>query len=209
VSWVWLPRFRASGPLGGDVPPKAKMIEYRNGDLLESQAEALVNAVNCVGVMGGGIALQFKGRFPGLFRRYADACRRGTVRPGHMFVFETGHPTPRLILNFPTKRHWRDLSRIEDIDAGLTSLVAEVRSRSISSIALPALGCGLGGLDWVGEVRPLVEGKMRPLENVKILVYESSNEKSRLRRLKGKSQCGVEGHANNLIGHEGRANRPW
>ena len=93
------------------------MIRFTTGDILAEDAEALVNTVNCVGVMGRGIALQFKKAFPENFRVYADACARGAVQPGHMFVFETRQLTnPRYIINFPTKRHWRGNSRIEDIN---------------------------------------------------------------------------------------------
>jgi O-acetyl-ADP-ribose deacetylase (regulator of RNase III) len=149
------------------------MIEYRSGDILDSEAEALVNTVNCVGVMGRGIALQFKNAFPANFKAYAAACRREEVQPGRMFVFETGHLTPpRYIINFPTKRHWRGKSRIEDIDAGLEALVAEIRTRHIRSIALPPLGSGLGGLDWGAQVRPLIEAALRPLDDVQVIIYE-------------------------------------
>lgn len=149
------------------------MIEYRSGDILKSEAEALVNTVNCVGVMGRGIALQFKNAFPENFKAYAAACKREQVQPGRMFVFETGQLTPpRYIINFPTKRHWRGKSRIEDIEAGLGALVAEIRARRICSIALPPLGAGLGGLDWTAEVRPRVEAALRALDDVQIIVYE-------------------------------------
>ena len=125
------------------------MIEYKTGDILREDAEALVNAVNCVGVMGRGIALQFKRAFPENFKAYAARCRRGEMQPGRVFVFETGRVRPpRYIVNFPTKRHWRESSRIEDIESGLASLVAEIRARSIRSVAVPALGSGLGGLHW-------------------------------------------------------------
>jgi len=149
------------------------MIEYRSGDILKSEAEALVNTVNCMGVMGRGIALQFKNAFPENFKAYAAACKREQVQPGRMFVFETGQLTPpRYIINFPTKRHWRGKSRIEDIEAGLGALVAEIRARRIRSIALPPLGAGLGGLDWVAEVRPRVEAALRALDDVQVIVYE-------------------------------------
>lgn len=149
------------------------MIEYRSGDILKSEAEALVNTVNCVGVMGRGIALQFKNAFPENFKAYAAACRREQVQPGRMFVFETGQLTPpRYIINFPTKRHWRGKSRIEDIEAGLVALVAEIRAWRIRSIALPPLGAGLGGLDWSAEVRPRVEAALRALDDVQVIVYE-------------------------------------
>ena len=104
------------------------MVELTQGDLLKADAEALVNTVNCVGIMGRGIALQFKNAFPANFKAYAVACRRGEVQPGRMFVFETGTFTnPRYIINFPTKRHWRGKSRLEDIETGLTALAREIR----------------------------------------------------------------------------------
>jgi O-acetyl-ADP-ribose deacetylase (regulator of RNase III) len=149
------------------------MIEYRSGDILNSEAEALVNTVNCVGVMGRGIALQFKNAFPANFKAYAAACKRKELQPGRMFVFETGQLTPpRYVINFPTKRHWRGKSRLEDIDSGLRALVAEIRARCIHSIALPPLGSGLGGLDWLAEVRPRIEVAFRPLDDVQVIVYK-------------------------------------
>jgi O-acetyl-ADP-ribose deacetylase (regulator of RNase III) len=148
------------------------MIEFVTGDLLKSEADALVNAVNCVGVMGRGIALQFKSAFPENFKAYAAACKREEVQPGHMFVFETGRLTPpRFIINFPTKRHWRDNSRMEDIDAGLADLVGVIRDKEIRSIAVPPLGSGLGGLDW-RAVRPRIEHALEGLNDVRVLVYE-------------------------------------
>lgn len=149
------------------------MIEYRSGDMLKSQAEALVNTVNCVGVMGRGIALQFKNAFQENFKAYAAACKRDEVQPGRMFVFETGQlAPPRYIINFPTKRHWRGNSRIEDIEAGLKALVEVIRAKGIRSIAVPPLGSGLGGLDWTAEVRPRVEAALRALDDVQVIVYE-------------------------------------
>ena len=148
------------------------MIEYTSGDMLKSEAEALVNTVNCVGVMGRGIAAQFKNAYPENFKAYAAACRREEVRPGRMFVFETGRLVPpRYIINFPTKRHWRGKSRIEDIDAGLLALVSEIRSHNIRSIAIPPLGSGLGGLEW-DEVRPRIEAALQGLDDVRVMVFE-------------------------------------
>jgi O-acetyl-ADP-ribose deacetylase (regulator of RNase III) len=148
------------------------MIRYKTGDILEEYAEALVNTVNCVGFMGRGISLQFKKAWPENFKAYAAACRRQEVQPGRMFVFETGRLTnPRYIINFPTKRHWRGKSRLEDIDAGLNALVAEIRERKIRSIAIPPLGAGLGGLDW-SKVRDRIEEAMRDLSEVAIVVFE-------------------------------------
>lgn len=148
------------------------MIELTSDDILKSEAEALVNTVNCVGVMGRGIAAQFKNAYPENFNAYAAACRREEVRPGRMFVFETGRlMPPRYIINFPTKRHWRGKSRIEDIDAGLVALVSEVRSRAIRSIAIPPLGSGLGGLEW-NEVKPRIEAAFQGLNDVRVMIYE-------------------------------------
>ena len=148
------------------------MIRYTTGNVLDAQAQALVNTVNCVGVMGRGIALQFKTAFPGNFKAYAAACARHAVQPGRMFVYDTGELTlPRYIINFPTKRHWRGKSRIEDIVAGLDALVAEVRQREIRSLAVPPLGSGLGGLEWA-EVRPLIERAMSRLPDVDVTIYE-------------------------------------
>src|SRR6266446_2915424 len=119
------------------------MIKFRTGDILEADAEALVNTVNCVGIMGRGVALQFKNAYPENFKAYQSACARGEVQPGRMFVFETGQLThPKYIINFPTKRHWRGKSRIEDIEAGLKALVEELQSRNIRSVAIPPLGSG-------------------------------------------------------------------
>jgi O-acetyl-ADP-ribose deacetylase (regulator of RNase III) len=148
------------------------MIRFRTGNLFDSDAEALVNTVNCVGIMGRGVALQFKNAYPENFKTYAAACERGVVQPGRMFVFDTGELTsPRWIINFPTKRHWRGKSRIEDIEAGLAALVSELRQRGIRSVAVPPLGAGLGGLDW-SRVRPLIERAFANLPNVEVEVYE-------------------------------------
>ena len=148
------------------------MIRFTTGDILAEDAEALVNTVNCVGIMGRGIALQFKKAFPENFRVYAAACQRGEVQPGRMFVFETGALTnPRYIVNFPTKRHWRGNSRIEDIQAGLRNLATVIRERNIHSIAVPPLGSGLGGLDW-SDVRPRIEKALRGFNNLDVVVFE-------------------------------------
>jgi len=148
------------------------MIEYKRGDILREDAEALINTVNCVGVMGRGIALQFKKAFPENFKTYAVACKNEEVQPGLMFVFETGKLTnPRYIINFPTKRHWRGKSRMEDIESGLEALVATVRRYNIRSIAVPPLGSGLGGLDW-SEVRPRIKETLQSLTEVRVIIFE-------------------------------------
>jgi len=148
------------------------MIEYKHGDLLKCNAEAIVNTVNCVGVMGRGIALQFKKQHPDNFKQYAKACKSGEVVPGKMFVYETsGMTNPRIIINFPTKRHWKNASRIEDIESGLTDLISVIQQYNIKSIAIPPLGCGLGGLDW-SEVKTCIESALTPLADVAVFVFE-------------------------------------
>lgn len=148
------------------------MINLTRGDILKADAEALVNTVNCVGVMGRGIAAQFRKQFAENFRAYKRVCDAGSLRPGMMLVYDSGKLLkPRYVINFPTKGHWRAKSRIEDIESGLTALVNEVRTRRIASIAIPPLGCGLGGLDW-STVRPMIEKAFEPLPAVHVLLYE-------------------------------------
>lgn len=150
----------------------AVMIKYTQGNILADASDAVVNTVNCVGIMGRGIALQFKEKFPENFKRYAAACKRGEVQPGRMFVYDNEELTaPRYLINFPTKRDWRSKSRIEDIRVGLQALVDEVRARGIRSIAIPPLGSGLGGLDW-RTVKPLIEQALSALPDVDVTVYE-------------------------------------
>ena len=148
------------------------MIVLKVGDIFEEDVEALVNSVNCVGVMGRGIALQFKNVFPENFKAYAEACKRQEVQPGQMFVYESGKMTnPRYIINFPTKRHWRAKSRMEDIEAGLDALAGEIRARNIRSIAVPPLGSSLGGLNWA-DVRPRIESTLGELDDLRVLLFE-------------------------------------
>jgi O-acetyl-ADP-ribose deacetylase (regulator of RNase III) len=148
------------------------MIELQRGNLLEADAEALVNTVNCVGVMGKGIALQFKQAYPENFREYERACRAAEVQVGRMFVHSTSELlNPRYIINFPTKRHWKGKSRLADIQVGLSALVEEVSRLGIRSIAVPPLGCGNGGLAW-SEVRPLIERAFATLPDVKVFLFE-------------------------------------
>jgi O-acetyl-ADP-ribose deacetylase (regulator of RNase III) len=151
------------------------MLTFTSGDILRANAEALVNTVNCVGVMGRGIALQFKTAFPANFKAYEAACRRTEVQPGQMLVVATGRLTnPKYIINFPTKRHWRGQSRMEDIESGLRALVSEVRDRHIRSIAVPPLGSGLGGLPWL-EVRQRIIAVMSELKDTEVTVYEPNS----------------------------------
>lgn len=141
-----------------------------HGNLLTAKADALVNTVNTVGVMGRGIAHQFKQAFPDNFKAYARACNVGEVKPGRMFVFETGEFRPRFIINFPTKRHWKGKAKLDDIRAGLVALVEEIAARRIKSIAVPPLGCGNGGLDW-RVVRPIIVAALADLANVDVMLY--------------------------------------
>ena len=148
------------------------MIELTRGNLLEAPAEALVNTVNCVGYMGKGIALQFKQAFPANFKHYEVACHAGNMVPGKMMIHDNGGlVNPRYIINFPTKRHWKGKSRIEDIESGLSALVADVQRLGIRSIAVPPLGCGLGGLEW-RVVRPMIEQAFASLPDVQVLLFE-------------------------------------
>lgn len=145
------------------------------GNILTSNADALVNTVNCVGVMGRGIALQFKKAFPDNFTAYERACKAGQVVPGKMFVFETCRTEgPRFIINFPTKRHWRNMSRMEDIEEGLRDLARVLREKNIRSVAVPPLGCGLGGLKWEA-VRPRIEKALGGLEGVRAMLFAPSD----------------------------------
>jgi O-acetyl-ADP-ribose deacetylase (regulator of RNase III) len=148
------------------------MIERCQSNLLNADAEVLVNTVNCVGIMGKGIALAFKKKFAKNFFAYEQACKDGLVVPGRMFIVPTGALwNPRYIVNFPTKYHWRARSKLEDVKTGLEALVADVRALSIRSIAVPPLGCGHGGLDW-HDVAPLIERAFAALPEVRVLLFE-------------------------------------
>lgn len=148
------------------------MINIVEGNFIEANVEALVNTVNCVGVMGKGIALQSKQAFPDNFEAYLKACRKEQVQPGKMFVYETKRMlNPKYIINFPTKRHWVGKSRYEDIESGLRALISEIRNRHIHSIAIPPLGCGLGGLDW-RKIKPMIEKAFTELPEVQVFLYE-------------------------------------
>ncbi|HFE37308.1 MAG TPA: Appr-1-p processing protein [Gammaproteobacteria bacterium] len=148
------------------------MIRYTQGNLLEAKVDALVNTVNTVGVMGKGIALMFKERFPQNMAEYAQACQEKRLKTGKMFVTETGERVgPRWIVNFPTKQHWRAQSKMEWVDAGLQDLRHFIVENRVRSIAIPPLAAGNGGLDW-GEVRPRIEAALADLTEVDILIYE-------------------------------------
>lgn len=147
-------------------------ITIKQGDLLrQDDVDAIVNTVNCVGVMGKGIALQFKNKWPANYSAYEAACKARQVRPGAMFVFDSGGLIkPNFIINFPTKDHWRGKSRVEFIRDGLVDLVAQIKRLGIRSIAIPPLGCGNGGLEW-DEVRPLIEQAFAALPDVEVRLF--------------------------------------
>ena len=147
-------------------------VKVKSGDLLKENSEAIVNTVNCVGVMGKGIALQFKQRWPQNFKDYEAACKRDEIKPGKMFIHDLGEwAKPRFIINFPTKAHWRGDSKIEYIESGLRDLVSQVKRLNIKSIALPPLGCGNGGLDW-DDVKRLIFAAFRDYPDVEVNLFE-------------------------------------
>lgn len=149
-----------------------KVIETQKGNLLNAPVQALVNTVNTEGVMGKGIALQFKQAYPQMFRAYEQACKAGEVHLGKMHVYDLGGLVggPRWIINFPTKGHWRSKSKMQDIETGLQDLVETIKRLNIRSIALPPLGCGHGGLEW-SDVRPMIEAALGELPEVHSLVF--------------------------------------
>jgi O-acetyl-ADP-ribose deacetylase (regulator of RNase III) len=141
------------------------MITYMRGDLFTSPAAVLVNTVNTVGVMGKGVAKEFKRYYPDMFREYQQRCERGEFTIGDLCLFHHPHKS---VMNFPTKKHWRSPSKLEYIEQGLQTFVREYRKYKVHSIAFPQLGCGNGELDWESQVRPLMQEYLGPLP---ILVY--------------------------------------
>jgi O-acetyl-ADP-ribose deacetylase (regulator of RNase III) len=147
------------------------MIEFKTGNIFESDCEAITNTVNCVGIMGGGLAKAFKKNYPEMFREYSDVCCKCELWPGVMHIWENPNGTPKYIVNFPTKDDWRNPSDIGFIIDGLVALKDEIIKRDIKSIAIPSLGCGLGGLSYV-DVKKEIEKFAVTLPNIKIIVYE-------------------------------------
>ena len=148
------------------------MIYTKFDDILTADAEAIVNTVNCVGVMGKGIALQFKLKYPENYRFYKETCDQGRMIIGKVLVFsQEAMVNPKYIINFPTKRHWKGKSTIQDINRGLDSLIEEIKKLNIKSIAIPALGSGLGGLDWQ-QVKSTIINAFSSLPEVDVLLYE-------------------------------------
>ncbi len=143
------------------------MITYLLGGFLTSPADTLVNTVNTVGIMGKGLAKEFREIYPEMFDAYAARCAAGDLVPGSLHLWRTSH---RNVLNLPTKRHWRNPSRLEDIDAALRTFAAEWHRHALTNVAFPQLGCGNGGLDWESQVRPLMERWLAPLP-VRCLIH--------------------------------------
>ena len=161
------------------------MITFTQGNLLEADVEAVVNTVNTKGIMGKGIALMFKERFPPNFKAYERACRNDDVRIGSMFVTESEEFFgPKWIINFPTKTHWRVKTRLEWIEQGLRGLVRVVNDKGIRSIAVPPLGCGNGGLDW-RDVRPLIVNALSAIDGLEAVIYEPTPEYQNVAKRKG------------------------
>lgn len=143
------------------------MIKYMKGDLFSSPAQVLVNTVNLDGVMGKGIALQFKKLYPDMFKQYQFYCEQKMLQIGKLWIYKTPN---KWILNFPTKNHWRNKSKMEYIEKGLQKFVDTYIDRGITSIAFPKLGCGNGGLDWK-DVKPVMDRYLKNLP-IDIFVYE-------------------------------------
>ncbi|MDB5153874.1 MAG: hypothetical protein JWR54_2625 [Mucilaginibacter sp.] len=148
------------------------MIRYITGNIMDSSAEALVNTVNTVGVMGKGIALQFKQAFPHNFEVYKNACMNGQLTTGKILAVKDSDLLmgERLIINFPTKQHWKFSSKYEFVESGLIALGAYLKDNPVKSLAMPALGCGNGGLEW-NEVKPMIEQHLAKFD-MAIWVYE-------------------------------------
>lgn len=145
------------------------MITYKPGDIFQSNAQVITNTVNCVGVMGKGLALAFKTRFPEMNDDYVQRCRDGLVKPGQPYLWENDVVQ---VLNFPTKRHWKQNSFLSDIEAGLKFLAENYAQMGIASIALPPLGCGLGGLNWI-DVKNLINKYLGKIPDLDVYVYET------------------------------------
>ena len=138
------------------------MTHVVRGNIFDSPAQVLVNPVNTVGVMGAGLAKQFKQRYPEMFKRYRRFCLAGEFQIGMLQLYRA--KDGKVICNFPTKNHWREASKLEHIEAGLQKFVATYQEKKIVSVAFPKLGCGLGGLDWEKQVEPLIRNRLSGLD---------------------------------------------
>lgn len=143
---------------------------YCHGSIFESNAQAWVNPVNCVGIMGKGLALEFKKAFPECYKVYVMGCKNEHVRLGKVQILMRGALNPEFIINFPTKNHWKDKSEYENISTGMDDLVDKIENYGITSIAIPALGCGWGGLKWE-KVMPIIQNKLKDVGNLQVHLY--------------------------------------
>ncbi|WP_338793548.1 macro domain-containing protein [Bernardetia sp. MNP-M8] len=153
-------------------------MNYTKGNILESNTEVIINPVNIVGVMGKGLALAFKKQFPHNYKIYKEACKNKTINIGKLLLVsdfnnESNLERKQFIINFPTKKHWRSPSKMEYVEEGLKDLVRIIETQKFESMAIPALGCGLGGLEWE-DVRFLLEKYLEKIEGIKITIYEPS-----------------------------------
>ncbi len=146
------------------------MIIEQQGDIFQSGAMAMVNPVNCIGEMGKGLAAAFKRQYPDNFYYYRRVCEKGLMQPGKVLTVPMPGNNPHYVINFPTKRHWKDKTYMEDIEMGLQDLARVLHRLQIQSIAIPALGCGLGGLDWQ-VVKPIIMEALRPFDAMDIMLY--------------------------------------
>lgn len=144
------------------------MITYKQGSLFDGNEQTIVNTVNCVGVMGKGIALEFKKQYPDMFTKYKSFCDRKMLNIGDLYLYTS---PDRMILNFPTKYHWRNKSKLSYIEDGLKKFVDTYKDKGITSIAFPLLGCQNGGLDWESQVKPLMESYLSDLNDIYIVIY--------------------------------------
>ena len=150
------------------------MITYKTGDIFKEKTEAIVNPVNCVGVAGAGLAFAFRKRYPNVYREYKEVCDKGLMKIGQVLVVTIhGKPSPpKYIVHVPTKRHWKDNSILEDVETGIKGISVILEKYNINSISIPALGCGLGGLEW-NDVRDIMEDKLREHQEYKrIVIFE-------------------------------------
>jgi O-acetyl-ADP-ribose deacetylase (regulator of RNase III) len=148
-------------------------IHIIQGDILEAETDAIVNTVNCKGIMGKGLALEVKKKYPENFKKYQDVCESGSLRPGDIFVFEIGKLfPPHYVFNFATKDHWKGKSKIEYIRIGLNNLIIDIEKLNLQSIAVPPLGCGYGGLDWE-IVKPIILSAFNEI-SVELYLFEPS-----------------------------------
>ncbi|MCT7599786.1 macro domain-containing protein [Aliarcobacter butzleri] len=144
------------------------MIQYIQGNLFTSNAKVLVNTVNTVGVMGKGIAADFKKIYPKMFEEYKALCENGKLNIGELFLYKTSN---KWVLNFPTKKHWKSPSTVEYIEKGLQKLIEQATKLQLTDIAMPKLGCGNGGLDWEKQVKPIVEKYLKK-SPINVSIYD-------------------------------------